>query len=53
MQQSMLEEYARLGINAVRSTHVDFIIGTDDLRITGITQDGREVTVFENGRFAG
>ena len=40
------------GINAVSSTHVDFMIGTDDLRITGTTQDGREVPVFEKGRFA-
>ena len=49
-----MDEQALLaqGINAVSSTHVDFMIGTDDLRITGTTQDGRELPVFENGCFA-
>lgn len=47
-EQALLEQ----GINAVSSTHVDFMIGTDDLRITGTTREGREIPVFENGRFA-
>ena len=34
------------------SLHVDFMVGTEDLSIIGTTKDGREVTVFENGRFA-
>lgn len=34
------------------TTHVDFMIGTDDLRITGITHDGKEVPIFENGTWA-
>lgn len=33
-------------------THVDFMIGTADLTITGTTADGREVAVFVNGNFA-
>ena len=33
-------------------THVDFMIGTPDLSITGTTQDGKEVPVFVNGNFA-
>ena len=33
-------------------TSVDFMVGTEDLSIIGTTKDGREVTVFENGRFA-
>ena len=33
-------------------THVDFMIGTRDLCITGITQDGREIPVFADGNFA-
>jgi aminopeptidase len=33
-------------------THVDFMVGTDDLSITGIMKDGREVAVFVNGDFA-
>lgn len=30
-------------------THVDFMVGTKDLTITGITKDGQEIKVFENG----
>ena len=33
-------------------THVDFMVGTPDLNITGTTHDGREVPVFVNGNFA-
>ena len=33
-------------------THVDFMVGTADLTITGRTRDGREVPVFLNGNFA-
>ena len=33
-------------------THVDFMVGTADLNITGTTRDGREVPVFVNGNFA-
>ena len=31
--------------------HVDFMIGSPDLEITGITHDGREIPVFRNGNF--
>lgn len=31
--------------------HVDFMFGSADMHITGLTQDGREVTVFKNGNF--
>ena len=33
-------------------THVDFMVGTADLQITGTTWDGREIPVFRNGNFA-
>ena len=33
-------------------THVDFMVGTRDLTITGTTHDGREVPVFVDGSFA-
>jgi len=33
-------------------THVDFMVGSADLEITGIKADGAEVTVFKNGNFA-
>lgn len=32
--------------------HVDFMFGTKDLEITGITTDGKEVPVFQQGNFA-
>ncbi len=31
--------------------HEDFMIGTEDLEITGITREGKEITVFRNGNF--
>ena len=33
-------------------SHVDFMVGTKDMSITGITKDGREVPIFVNGNFA-
>ena len=38
------------GVNT-SATHVDFMIGTDDLTITGIQADGTEVPVFVNGQW--
>ncbi len=35
------------------ATHVDFMIGTADLNITGILPDGTEVPVFRAGNWAG
>ncbi len=32
-------------------THVDFMFGSADMKIVGTTQDGKEVSVFENGNF--
>ena len=32
--------------------HVDFMVGTEDMHITGITEDGREITIFDKGDFA-
>ena len=45
------EELLTLGVND-SITHVDFMVGTADLSITGKTADGREVPVFINGDFA-
>lgn len=45
------EQLAAAGLNN-SMTHVDFMIGTRDLKITGTTADGREIPVFENGNFA-
>ncbi|MBR3570454.1 MAG: aminopeptidase [Oscillibacter sp.] len=33
-------------------THVDFMVGTPDLNITGTTADGREIPVFIDGNFS-
>lgn len=32
-------------------THVDFMIGTQDLKITALLEDGQEISIFENGNF--
>ncbi len=32
--------------------HVDFMIGTPDMKIVGTTEDGREVEIFRDGDFA-
>ena len=45
------EEQAALGINQ-SINHVDFMVGTSDLKIVGYTADGREITVFDQGNFA-
>ena len=34
------------------STHIDFMMGTADMNIDGLTQDGQWVPVFRNGDFA-
>ena len=45
------EEQKALGINQ-SINHVDFMVGTADLEIIGITADGTEIKVFERGNFA-
>lgn len=45
------EELQAKGLNT-SMTHVDFMIGTPDLRIMGKTRDGREVAIFLDGNFA-
>lgn len=48
-----LDEDALLARGVNQSiVHVDFMVGTPDLTITGTTHDGREVPVFVNGNFA-
>lgn len=48
-----MTEEALLAVGANQSrTHVDFMIGTNDLEITGITKDGREIELFKNGNWA-
>ncbi len=45
------DEAHALGIND-SVTHVDFMIGTSDLSITGIDKNDNEVKIFENGEWA-
>ncbi len=45
------EELDELGAND-SLTHVDFMIGTKDLEIIGVTKEGNKVQIFENGNFA-
>ena len=44
------EEFREKGVNS-SMTHIDFMVGSEDLEITGITHDGREIPVFRNGNF--
>ena len=45
------DEIHGFGINKSLS-HVDFMIGSKDLCITGITEDGKEVQIFRDGNWA-
>lgn len=45
------EEARALGVND-SMIHEDFMIGAPDLRIIGVTEDGREVEIFRNGDWA-
>ena len=45
------EELKSHGLNS-SITHVDFMVGTSDLNITGKTRNGQEVAIFTNGNFA-
>ena len=49
----MDEEGLRAHNVNLSATHVDFMIGTADLSITGILPDGTEVPVFREGNWAG
>lgn len=45
------EECQKHGIND-SMIHVDFMIGSRDMQIVGITKDGKKISVFENGTWA-
>ena len=45
------EELHALGVND-SVTHVDFMIGSDDLAVDGLTAEGRLVPIFRNGTWA-
>lgn len=43
-------ELVKLGCN-ISLTHVDFMFGSSDMEITGITQDGKTIQIFQKGNF--
>ncbi|MCQ2796709.1 MAG: aminopeptidase [Bacilli bacterium] len=45
------ESLLRKGLNQA-TNHVDFMIGTSDLKITAITKDNKKVVIFKNGEWA-
>ncbi len=45
------EQRKAAGIND-SMIHVDFMIGTQDMNITGVTKDGKRVAIFRNGTWA-
>ena len=46
-----VEEAAKKGVND-SIIHVDFMIGSEDLAITGVRADGSECAIFRNGTWA-
>lgn len=46
-----VDECKAAGIND-SMIHVDFMIGSEDLDIVGVTQDGKRVQIFKNGNWA-
>jgi len=46
-----VEECEKLGVNN-SMIHVDFMIGSKDMSITGVTKDGKRVAVFKDGNWA-
>ena len=45
------EEIKKMGVND-SGIHVDFMIGSKDLDITGYTKDGKQIPIFRNGNWA-
>ncbi len=46
-----VEECEKLGVNS-SMIHVDFMIGSADMDIVGVTADGKRVQIFKNGNWA-
>lgn len=44
------EQRLTVGLN-VSDTHVDFMVGTDDLSVIGVKEDGTQISVMRDGRF--
>ena len=48
----MTEEELKINNMNKCKSHVDFMIGSKDLNIKGVTFDGREIDIFTNGNFS-
>ncbi len=46
-----MAELKEMGVND-SSIHVDFMIGSDDLKVVGICEDGSEFEIFKDGNWA-
>ncbi|MCH5148267.1 MAG: aminopeptidase [Clostridiales bacterium] len=46
-----VEECQKAGINS-SMIHVDFMIGSEDMSIVGVTKEGERVTIFKDGNWA-
>jgi len=46
-----VEECEKLGVNS-SMIHVDFMIGSADMSIVGVTKDGKRVQIFKDGNWA-
>ncbi len=46
-----VEECEKLGVNS-SMIHVDFMIGSADMSIIGVTADGKRIQIFKNGNWA-
>ena len=45
------KDFDDMGVNT-SMIHVDFMIGSDDMSIVGIAQDGRKIQIFKDGNWA-
>ena len=50
-EQYTNEQCRELGVNN-SMIHVDFMIGSKDMSIVGVTSDGKRVQIFESGNWA-
>lgn len=50
-EQYSNEECEKLGVNS-SMIHVDFMIGSKDMSIVGVTKDGKRVQIFKDGNWA-
>lgn len=47
----MTEDELKAAGGNTSMNHVDFMFGTEDMTVTGVTFDGKKIKVFENGNF--